>query len=194
VHDNNDNDVPGSGITAIAPVGLGIGIAGGSNNIVRGNLVTHQKHNGVGVFWLFTPPVNNQIVGNTFVKVGSGSATEADISFDGTSLHNCAENNVDRTGGKAHPASTDPPNLADLQSCGDSNPLRQEGRGLYEPGDPLYSIVTALNAVGITEPKDYKGPGPRPGAKATMPNPCKGVPANPWCSHGHPRFAIPTHA
>ncbi len=35
VHDNNDNDVPGAGITAIAPVGLGIGIAGGSNNIVR---------------------------------------------------------------------------------------------------------------------------------------------------------------
>ncbi|HET7529763.1 MAG TPA: multicopper oxidase domain-containing protein [Mycobacteriales bacterium] len=191
VHDNNDNDVPGSGITAIAPVGYGIGIAGGSDNIVRGNLVTHQKHNGVGLFWLFTPPVNNQIIGNTFVRVGSGGPGEADIAFDGTSLHNCAQNNVDKTGGHTKPASTDPPNLGNLQDCGDTNPLRQLGRGLYEPGDPLFSLVTALNAAGITEPKDFKGAGPRPGAKRTMPNPCKGVPANPWCSRGRPRFHIP---
>jgi len=54
--------------------------------------------------------------------------------------------------------------------------------------------MTALNAVGITEPKDFKGPGPRPGAMQTMANPCKGVPANPWCSGGQPKFDIPTHA
>ena len=160
--------------------------------MLRRNLVTRQKHNGIGLFWLFTPPINNQILDNTFVKVGSGGPSEADISFDMSSLHNCAQGNVDRTGGKAKPASTDPPNLANLQDCGDTNPLRQLGRGIYEPGDPLYSIMTALNAVGITEPKDYKGPGPRPGAKRSMPNPCRGVPNNPWCSEGHPRFHIPT--
>jgi spore coat protein A, manganese oxidase len=191
VHDNNDNDVPGAGITAIAPVGYGIGIAGGSDNIVRGNLVTNQKHNGIGLFWLFTPPINNQILSNTFVKVGSGGPGEADIAFDGTSLHNCAQDNVDKTGGHTKPASTDPPNLGNMQDCGDTNPLRQLGRGLYEPGDPLYSIVTALNAVGITEPKDFKGAGPRPSAKLTMPNPCKGVPDNAWCADGKPRFRIP---
>jgi FtsP/CotA-like multicopper oxidase with cupredoxin domain len=194
VHDNNDHDVPGAGITGIAPVGVGIGIAGGSNNIIRNNLITNQKHNGVGLFWLFTPPLNNQIVGNTFKK-GSGTGPgDADIAFDGTSLHNCAQDNVDRTGGRTKPASTDPPNLANMQDCGDTNPLRQLGRGLYEPGDPLYSIMTALNAVGITEPKDYKGPGPHPGAKQTMHNPCAGVPSNPWCSHGKPVFTIPRSA
>jgi hypothetical protein len=140
------------------------------------------------LFWLFTPPMNNQILNNVFVKVGSGNPGDADIAFDGTSIQNCAQGNVDRTGGKTKPASTDPPNLGDTQDCGDSNPLRQLGRGLYEPGDPIYSIMTALNATGITEPKDYKGPGPRPGAKRTMANPCKGVPANPWCrAHKHSR-------
>jgi hypothetical protein len=192
VHDNNDHDVPGAGITGIAPVGLGIGIAGGSDNIVRGNLISNQKHNGVGLFWLFTPPMNNQILNNVFRKVGGGQPGDADISFDGSSLQNCADGNVDKTNGHTTPASTDPPNLANVQDCGDTNPLRQQGRGLYEPGDPLYSIATALNAVGITEPKDYKGPGPRPGAMQTMPNPCKGVPANPWCSGGQPKFSIPT--
>jgi FtsP/CotA-like multicopper oxidase with cupredoxin domain/plastocyanin len=193
VHDNNDHDVPGAGITGIAPVGVGIGIAGGSDNIVRGNLITNQKHNGVGLFWLFTPPMNNQILHNVFKKAHGSDPGDADISFDGSSLENCVDGNVDKTGGHTQPASTDPPNLANTQDCGSTNPLRGPGPGLYGPGDPLYSIFTALNAVGITEPKDYKGPGPRPGAMMTMPNPCKGAPANPWCENGKPRFDIPTH-
>ncbi len=124
----------------------------------------------------------------------AGNPGDVDISFGASSLHNCATGNIDRTGGKAKPASTDPPNLANLQDCDDSNPLRGLGRGLYEPGDPLYSVMTALNAVGITEPKDYQGPGPRPDAQRTMRNPCKGVPDNPWCAHGEPRFRIASHA
>ena len=101
----------------------------------------------------------------------AGKPGDADIALDGTSLQNCIDANVDRTG-SPKPASVDPPNLLDLDNCGDANILRQNGRGIYEPGDPVVSIMTALNAAGITEPKDYKGPGPRPGALASMPNPC----------------------
>ena len=54
--------------------------------------------------------------------------------------------------------------------------------------------MTALNAVGITEPKDYKGPGTRPEAQKTMANPCKGVPDNPWCKSGKPVFNAPSHS
>jgi hypothetical protein len=195
VHDNNDKDVPGTGITGIAPVGVGIGIAGGQDNVVRGNLITNQKHNGVSTFWLFTPPINNQIVYNKFRHVGyGGSQGDVDIAFDGTSLQNCASHNWDITHGKTA-ASMDPPNFQNLSECDDNNPLRTSplGHGVYAPGDPIVSIMTALNAVGITEPKDFKGAGPRPDAERTMANPCEGVPNNPWCSGGKPKFKVPTH-
>jgi FtsP/CotA-like multicopper oxidase with cupredoxin domain len=193
IHDNNDTDIPGAGITAIAPVGVGIGISGGWNNILRANLIKNQKHAGVLMHWLFTPPVNNQVLYNTFVKTAyAGGPGDADIALDGTSVQNCVYGNVNRTGGHTRPATVDPPSVLDINSCGPENPVRQQGRGFYGVGDPLVSIMTALNAVGITEPKDYKGPGPRPGAKRTMANPCKGVPDNPWCQDGRPAFTIPT--
>jgi hypothetical protein len=194
VHDNNDNDVPGAGITGIAPVGVGIGLSGGWDNIVRDNVIANQKHQGVLLTWLFTPPVNNQIVSNTFRHVGySGSPGDADISLSATGIQNCIDHNVDRTGGKTAPATVDPPNPIGLSDCGDTNPGRANvGRGIYSPGDPISDITTALNAAGITEPKDYKGPGPHPEAQQTMANPCAGAPANPWCVGGRPVVAPPT--
>jgi hypothetical protein len=107
-------------------------------------------------------------------------------------LQNCVLGNVDVTGGHRKPATVDPPDVAELDNCGSANPTRGEVT-LYEPGDPAFAVMVALNAAGITEPKDYKGPGPHPGAMLTMPNPCAGVPANPWCKDGKPRFAVPSH-
>jgi hypothetical protein len=194
IHDNNDHDVPGTGITAIAPVGMGVDIAGGWDNIIRGNLIKNQKHSGVLMHWLFTPPVNNQVVYNTFVNTAyAGSPGDADVSFDGTSLMNCIEGNVHRTGSSSGPATVDPPNPVGLTDCGAGNPGRANlGRGVYTPGDPVVSVMTALNAAGITEPKSYTGPGPRPDAQLTMANPCAGAPANPWCRNGKPVVAPPS--
>jgi hypothetical protein len=190
VHDNNDNDIPGTGITGIAPVGVGIGLAGGWDNIVRDNRIENQKHAGVLVQWLFTPPMNNQVVYNRFKNVAFAKAPgDADISMDGTGIQNCVDHNTDA--GK--PATVDPPNPAGLSDCGAGNPLRtQLGRGLYSPGDPIVDVMSALNAAGITEPKDYKGPGPHPDAQRTMANPCKGAPDNPWCRSGKPVFSAPS--
>jgi hypothetical protein len=194
IHDNNDHDVPGSGITAIAPVGMGIDIAGGWDNVIRGNLIKNQKHSGVLMHWLFTPPVSNQVVYNTFVNTAYADGVgDADVSIDGTGLMNCVEGNVNKTGGRSTEATVDPPNPVGLTSCGAGNPGRSQlGRGIYPPGDPLVSVMTALNAAGITEPKDYKGPGPRPEAQRTMANPCAGVPANPWCRNGRPVVTPPS--
>jgi hypothetical protein len=194
VHDNNQTNTPGAGITAIAPVGYGIELAGGWNNIIRSNLIVNEKHAGVAMHWLYTPTAFNQVLYNKFKHVGyAGSPGDADISNDVTGIMNCSDHNVDITGGKAHPATLDPPNIANLSNCGDANPGRKQGRGIYEPGDPLFSIMTALNAVGITEKKDYKGTGARPEAQKTMPNPCKGVPNNAWCKAGKPVFKAPSH-
>jgi hypothetical protein len=194
IHDNNDHDVPGTGITAIAPVGMGIDIAGGWDNVIRANLIKNQLHSGVLMHWLFTPPVGNQVVYNTFVNTASsGGVGDADVSIDGTGLMNCVEGNVHRTGTTSGPATVDPPNPVGLTDCGAGNPGRANlGRGLYSPGDPLVSVMTALNAAGITEPKDYKGPGPRPDAQRTMANPCAGVPTNPWCRDGRPVVTPPS--
>ncbi|MEO6205964.1 MAG: right-handed parallel beta-helix repeat-containing protein [Mycobacteriales bacterium] len=191
IHDNNDHDVPGAGITGIAPVGVGIGIAGGWDNIIRHNIIANQKHAGVLVQWLITPPTNNQVVYNTFRNVAfAGDPGDADISIDALSFQNCVEGNKDEAGAAA---TTDPPNFQGLSDCGAGNPLRSgAGRGIYTPGDPIVDVMAALNAAGITEPKDYKGPGPHPEAQQTMANPCKGAPANPWCANGKPRFPVPT--
>ncbi len=193
VHDNNDNNVPGTGITGIAPVGVGIGIAGGSDDIVRNNLITNQKHTGVLVNWLFTPPMNNQIVFNTFRHVGySGAPADTDIGLDGTSVQNCIFHNVDTTG-DPKAATSDPPGVASLNDCSSLNPTRQNGKGVFAPGDPVVTVMAALNAAGVTEPKKYNGPGPGPGALATMADPCAGVPANPWCVGGKPVVPPPAH-
>ncbi len=190
IHDNNDTDVPGAGITGIAPVGVGIGIAGGWDNIIRHNVIANQKHAGVLVQWLITPPVNNQIVYNTFKNTAyAGGPGDADIAIDALSLQNCIEGN--KNAGK--PATVDPPNFMGASDCGAGNPFRSNvGRGIYTPGDPIVDVMSALNAAGITEPKDYKGPGPHPEAQQTMANPCKGAPANPWCAKGKPVVAPPT--
>lgn len=184
IHDNNDRDVPGTGITAIAPVGMGVDIAGGWNNIIRGNLIVNQKHAGVMLHYLITPSFNNQILYNRFINVAyNNQPGDADIVFDGTSIQNCVDHNVrGKTGNTV--ATTDPPNPVHHMDCGDSNPGRQNGKGVYGIGDPIASVTTALNAAGITEPKDFKGPGPRPDAQRNMANVCKGVPDNPWCKGG----------
>jgi hypothetical protein len=144
--------------------------------------------------FLITPPVNNQVVHNTFRNTAYAAGPgDADVAVDGTGVQNCVQDNVNVTSGNAKPATMDPPNPVGLSDCGASNPLRSgAGRGLYSPGDPLVSVMTALNAAGITEPKDYRGPGPRPEALQTMANPCKGVPDNPWCRRGTLSVAVPS--
>ena len=194
IHDNNDTDIPGAGITGIAPVGVGIGLAGGWDNILRDNVIANEKHAGVLLNWLFVPPVNNQIVSNTFINTAYAKGPgDADIAIDVTGVQNCVDHNVHRTGATTTPATIDPPNPVGLSNCGSKNPLRSNlGRGVYSPGDPLVLAVAALNAAGITEPKNYKGPGPHPEAQQPMANPCKGAPANPWCRDGRPAGAAPT--
>jgi hypothetical protein len=192
VHDNNAHNTPGSGITAIAPVGNGIEIAGGSDDVIRANRIINEKHTGVLLHWLYTPPTGNQVVYNYFRNVGwAHKPGDADFSNDGTGVNNCGDHNVDWTGGHRKAATTDPADVGNTQRCDDQNPGRGQGKGIYEFGDPIVSAMTALNAVGVTEPKDYKGPGKHPEAKKTMPNPCKGVPNNPWCKAGKPKFKIP---
>ncbi len=195
IHDNNFIEAPGTGIAGLAPLGTGVDLAGGSNNIVRDNLFEHEKHNGVLQHWLFTPPMNNQIRNNRFRDVAfGGGPTDADIGIGGASIQTCMIGNVeiDASGATTGAATTDPPDVGGFQSCGADNPGRaQLGRGVYEPGNPLLSVMTALNAVGITEPGNYSGPGAHPEAQKTMDDPCDGAPDSAWCSAGSMTVDLP---
>lgn len=66
VHDNNNMDVPESGIweTIHVPAGEGITIAGGWFNDVRDNRIENNSLWGVGIFWLTTPPRGNLVHDN----------------------------------------------------------------------------------------------------------------------------------
>ena len=205
VHDNNDGNAPGSGITALAPLGVGIELAGGSENIVQNNLVTNEKHNGVLIHWLMTPAMDNKVLDNSFDHVGYGKTPgDADIGVEAGSPQNCFSGNVDTTGGKPRAATTDPPGIAWLNDCrggpgGNPTVGNCPGPGaclpaIYQPGDPILSVGTALNAAGVSERRSYGGPGPHPEAQQGMSNPCDGAPDSAWCSGGRiaPGLAIPS--
>jgi hypothetical protein len=158
VHDNNNNSAPAT--FAIGPVnppiGIGIEIAGGWNNVVEGNTVRGEKHYGIALHWLTTPEVGNQIRSND-VK---GSGKDADLSWDGIGANNCWEGN----GG----ASSDPPLLETTNTCA--------AGGSPVGGDPASGILIALNGAGITEPRTPTDqPHGAPGDP--MPDPCAGAPS-----------------
>jgi hypothetical protein len=157
VHDNNNRSAPAT--FAIGPVnppiGIGIEVAGGWNNIVQGNHVRGEDHYGIALHWLTTPEVGNQIRSNQ-VK---GSGKDADLSWDGVGADNCWEGN----GG----ASSDPPALETTNSCAGGSPVG---------GDPTSGVLIALNGAGITEPRSATAQ-PHGGPADPMPDPCAGAPS-----------------
>jgi hypothetical protein len=203
IHDNNAGDVPRAGASDLAPVGHGVLIAGGWNNIVRNNLVENHLHHGVATVWLVTPPVNNQIRHNRFFENGTkGDPGDADIGIDGTGARNCIEHNirVDENGEPTgEPATTNPPTMQGWHECRHGNPTHDAvGIGLQGPGSPLVSANIALNAAGVSEPRSVRPEAVReyPGWKGahetpTMPNACEGAPDSAWCEDGQAKVAIP---
>ena len=157
VHDNNNSTAPAT--FAIGPVnppvGIGIEIAGGWNNVIEGNTVRGQKHYGIDLHWLTTPEVGNQVRRNHI----AGSGKDADMAWDGVGGNNCWEGN---TG-----ASSDPPALETTNACSGGSPVG---------GDPASGILVLLNAAGITEPRSPVDQ-PHGGSADGMPDVCAGAPS-----------------
>ena len=197
VHDNNDTRRPGTGITAIAPVGFGIGSPAAQDNVVRGNLIRNQKHDGVAIFWLFTPPINNQVAlqhvqARGLRRLPRGRRHRVRRP---TACRTASSHNVDVTGGHTQAGIGRPAQPARAwTSCGDANPTRasrsrrlRAGRPAVQPHDwPSTRPASPSRRTTRDRVRDRT-------AMQTMANPCAGVPANPWCSHGKPRFAVPKH-
>jgi hypothetical protein len=208
VHDNNNPNVPAAGITAAAPVGSGIEISGGSNDTIIGNLVDNNGAWGVIIHDFpdtSTPPpvahctggINlagaacyfmasgNEVIANVFAHNGFfGNPGNGDVGNAASAVApgNCFGGNQDLSG----TLTSDPPLIQAVDGlCGgpapgdfilnnqllcDSSLVSSIVPGASCPSTPVtsYPRQTAVSLLAL--PKE-----------ATMPNPCAGVPANPWC-------------
>jgi len=208
VHDNNNPNVPKAGTASEGPTGTGMTVAGGRNDTVMDNEFSNNGAWGV----LFVPfpdsgtpsldqtcagsgghelagfgcvldPEGNALIGNTFSHNGFfGNPSNSDYGQIVINAHlprNCYSNNT-------APNGSAPPNLEQTQpTCG---PLTTAAN----TGGPLLAQVLCDTGNG-TCPAGSKYPQstgvvmhPLPKTLASMPNPCDGVPANPWCPNGHP--------
>jgi hypothetical protein len=206
VHDNNNPDVPATGTAAQGPVGTGMSVSGGRNDTVMENRFVN---NGAwGVIFVPYPDSGNPCTGgtknspllgngsclydewgdallnNSFTHDGFfGNPTNGDFEQQSLEAHptDCFSGNTDASGGlnpdsaaleQTHPScngSTAPSNLnipfLDESLCDSQIKIPPFG---CLPGDH-YPRQTKV--VMHPLPKGLK----------TMPNPCQGVPRNPWC-------------
>jgi len=204
VHDNNNPNVPSSGISGNAPVGTGIELSGGQFDVVRDNRIENQGAWGIvvndypdtempppvakcsggisvpGVVCYFQAKGNriehNQLAYNGFFL----NPTNGDLANQGTGLGNCFHDNRDPDG-----LTSAPPFIEALDSNCDGLTPGDEGMLVVQllcasqlvgpcPDTPLTSYPRATG-VDLT---------PLPTHETSMPNPCDGVPAhqsNHWC-------------
>jgi hypothetical protein len=205
VHDNNNADVPAAGSAAQGPVGTGMTISGGRWNTVMNNkfenngawgilfvpyLDSGTPYNGKtcadyggvenGIYGCVLDPEGNALLGNTFSGNGFfGNATNGDygeLTLNSGEPSNCFANNT-------APAGSYPTDLETTQpTCGTTTTAAQMGTLLAQvacdagvlPCQPGMKYPTITTSVVMR---------PLPTANLpTMPNPCDGVPSNPWCN------------
>jgi hypothetical protein len=206
VHDNNNPNVPAAGSAAAGPVGTGVIDAGGRNDTFMDNRIVNNKAWGalivtypdsgrpciggtknsplLGKHSCLYDEWGDALIDNTFTHNGGfGNPTNGDFEQLNLESHpsNCFSGNTDTSGSlspgavkleQTYPVCTTTPvapnlNLPFLNEllCDSIINIRPFG---CKPGDH-YPRVTHI--VMHPLPKNLK----------TMPNPCQGVPGNPWC-------------
>ena len=163
---NGNADTPGDGIAG-AIIGHGVGIAGGEDNIVRGNTIAKNSKYGVVVFpipggEMVYPPSDNTVRGN---KLKDNGLADLALSI-GSGTGNCFSENVNPDG---EPATSAPSGLEENYPC--------DGEGLRDVplvGDPGVGATLAQDfaaaSTGISERPSYADM-PKPPRQKTMPNP-----------------------
>ncbi len=210
VHDNNNPNVPSQGIAGAAPVGTGITIYGGRHDVFTNNRIVNNGAWGI-LFVPFPdteqpPPVahctggtdlstpasplcyydnwGSEFAANTLTHNGFfGNSTNGDIaeiSQAGPNYNpdsNCFHDNVDTTGA----LSSDPANIDSYRNCGHTYPPANDPALLAQVAcdSGLFGSCPNASAVNYPKPTHVVLSMPRP--QPTMPHPCAGVPANPWC-------------
>jgi hypothetical protein len=209
VHDNNNPNVPALGSAAAAPVGTGMSVSGGRNDTIMDNTFSHNGAWGT-IFVPYPdngPPctggtnapglclydqfgnalLNNSYSGNGFF----GNPTNGDVAAVNLELGptDCYRGNTDNGG----PISSSPSAIQTLYpSCNGGTVAPNLNLGfLDQVGCDSQAISLGPISGGSLCPPGANYPRrtqvvlhPLPSGLQTMPDPCGGVPANPWCSGG----------
>ena len=208
VHDNNNPTVPEAGNAAAGPTGTGMTLSGGRNDTVMDNTFSHngawgflmvpfpdsgtpelgQTCSGTGGvqtpgFGCVYDPMNNALLHNTFSHNGFfGNPSNADygqITLNGGQPSNCYVGNT-------APNGSAPPNLEQVQPvCGKTTTAGNTGGALLAQV-LCDSGFGSCPAGAVYPPRTGVVMHPLPKAIPTMPDPCAGVPSNPWCPDGKP--------
>jgi hypothetical protein len=205
IHDNNNAETPAAGSAAAGPIGTGMTVSGGRTDTVMDNTVANNGAWGV----LFVPyaqtgtpslgqtcegsgghevppfgcvldPQGDALLHNTFSNNGYfANPTNSDfgqITFFGGEPQNCYRGNV-------APNGSAPSNLEATQKvCGVTTTAGNPG------GELLGQVLCDARLAPCPPGANYPIPNgtvvlqPVPQNLPTMPRPCAGVPANPWCS------------
>jgi hypothetical protein len=207
IHNNNNNMAPAAGSAAAGPVGTGMTVSGGRFDTVMDNKIVnngawgvlfvpyaqsgtpslHQTCAGVGghelpVFGCTMDPEGDALLHNTFRHNGYfHNPTNSDfgqITLFGHEPKNCFAGNKDPDGSAPGGLEKEYRHCGALSKAGNSGGelfpqvLCDTGLGSC-PANAHYPKVTGKVVLK-----------PVPRNLPTMPNPCAGVPANPWCPRG----------
>jgi hypothetical protein len=138
--------------------------------------------------------LGNQVLGNSFSGNGGfGNPTNGDVAlFTTPSTDLAPPHHV--YGADCFAGNTDPAGLTSDPPAVQSDPLL--ACGTPSPGNPDPALVTEAECAaqlfapcpplpGLSYPRPAASfPLPMPPAQPSMPNPCAGVPADPWCPAG----------
>jgi hypothetical protein len=206
VHDNNNLRVPSAGGAAAGPVGTGISISGGRNDTVMDNrfvnnnawgaIIVNFPDNGppcrggtknspiLGKGSCLYDEWGDHVIGNTFTHNGGyGNPTNGEFEQLNFEKHpsDCFSGNTD-TSGSLTPVS------AQLEQ---KYPVCTASAVAPNLNVPFLNEVLCDSLINVPPFGCQKGDHyphrtrvimhPLPKGLPTMPNPCVGVPSNPWC-------------
>lgn len=205
-HNNNNATVPAAGSASGGPTGTGMTISGGHNDTVMDN--TFATNGAWGNLFVPYPTSGTPTLGQVCATVTGTETTslglgctfdpEGDALLDNTYKHNGFFGNPSNGdygqitlyanqpqncfGGNKAPDGSTPSNLETVQpiaTCGKISTAANTGGTLL--GQVLCDTSFGSCPAGAKYPQRTKVVMHKLPKLATMPNPCKGVPANAWC-------------
>jgi len=209
VFDNNYPNAPRApGYASAGPLGTGMTISGGRNDTVMDN--TFYDNGAWGILFVPFPDSDKPFKGVTCAGSGGTEVSgfgcvydpEGDLLLDNTFRHNGYFGNPSNSDfgrlsleagqprncfiGNVAPDGTAPPDLQKVaSSCKGLTTRTHTGGALL--GQVLCDTGFGSCPAGSHYPtSSVQLIQPLPKDLSTMPNPCKGVPANPWCKNGRP--------